>query len=59
MFLRRLKIWRLGTPVRLFLYINITKKNYALTGDTLNIEGGNWRRLEDAQDGSMNWEQID
>tara|TARA_R110002051_G_scaffold321527_1_gene409437 strand:- start:1259 stop:2761 length:1503 start_codon:yes stop_codon:yes gene_type:complete len=32
---------------------------YTAVGDTLNIEGGNWRRLEDAQDGSMNWEQID
>jgi hypothetical protein len=32
---------------------------YTAVGDTLNIEGGNWRRLEDSADGNMNWEQID
>ena len=32
---------------------------YTAVGDTLNIEGGNWKRLENNTDGSMNWEQID
>ena len=32
---------------------------YTAVGDTLNIEGGNWKRLKDNSDGSMNWEQID
>lgn len=32
---------------------------YTAVGDTLNIEGGNWKRLEDNSDGSVNWEQID
>jgi len=32
---------------------------FTAVGDTLNIEGGNWRRLENSADGNMNWEQID